>query len=120
MRQPLESLWPPGLHLLAQHKPQMQANYYRVHDKINETDLGRRAVKNLVSLKIEHVLPEKKSEKTVPLLWTVEETEELTNLCKTELETGLKEKVMSYLDKYQPPAPLTSQAESISTEYSPL
>ena len=89
----------------------MQANYYRVHDKVNETDLGRRAMKSLVSLKIEHVLTEKKSKKTIPLPWTVEETEELTKLCKTELETGLKEKVTSSLGKYQPPAPLTSKAK---------
>ena len=34
-------------------------------------------MKSLVSLKIEHVLTEKKSKKTIPLPWTVEETEEL-------------------------------------------
>ena len=35
---------------LAQHKTETQAKYYRVHDKVKETDLGRRAVKKLVSL----------------------------------------------------------------------
>ena len=32
---------------LAQHKPQTQANYYRVRNKVSQTDLGRRAVKTL-------------------------------------------------------------------------
>ena len=36
---------------LAQHKTLTQARYYRVHDKLVETDLGRRAVSKLVSLK---------------------------------------------------------------------
>ena len=35
---------------LAQHKTRTQADYYRVHDKESEADLGRRAVKKLVSL----------------------------------------------------------------------
>ena len=35
---------------LAQHKTRTQADYYRVHDKESETDLGRRSVKKLVSL----------------------------------------------------------------------
>ena len=34
---------------LAQHMT--QADYYRVHEKVSETDLGRRAEKKLVSLK---------------------------------------------------------------------
>ena len=34
---------------LAQYKTRTQADYYRVHDKESETDLGRRAVKKLVS-----------------------------------------------------------------------
>ena len=35
---------------LAQYKTRTQADYYRVHDKESETDLGRRAVTKLVSL----------------------------------------------------------------------
>lgn len=73
---------------LAQHKPQTQANYYRVHDKVSQTDLGRRAVKNLVSLKTKQDLPEEKQNVSIPALWTDEETEELKKLFKTELETG--------------------------------
>ena len=74
---------------LAQHKVQTQANYYRIHDKINETDLGRRAVKNLVSLKTEKSEPETKGEMKTPALWTADETEMLRELCKEEIETGL-------------------------------
>ena len=73
---------------LAQHKPQTQANYYRVHDKVSQTDLGRRAVKNLVSLKTKQDLPEEKQNVSIPASWTDEETEELKKLFKTELETG--------------------------------
>ena len=40
---------------LALHKPRTQAYYYRVHDKVNEADLGRRAVKRLVSLNTEEI-----------------------------------------------------------------
>ena len=36
---------------LAQHKKRMQAYYYRLHDKVSETDLSRRALKKLVPLK---------------------------------------------------------------------
>ena len=36
---------------LAQHKTRTQVDYYRVHDKVSETDVGRRTVKKLVSLK---------------------------------------------------------------------
>ena len=35
---------------LAQHKTEMQAKFYQVHDKVTETDLGRRAFRKLVSL----------------------------------------------------------------------
>ena len=73
---------------LAQHKPQTQANYYRVHDKVSQTDLGRRAVKNLVSLKTKQDLPEEKENVSTPASWTDEETEELKKLFKTELGTG--------------------------------
>ena len=48
----------------AQHKTQAQARYYPVHDKVNETDLGRRAVKKLVSLQTEDVLQAKKENMT--------------------------------------------------------
>ena len=77
-----------NLAALAQHKPQTQANYYRVHDKVSQTDLGRRAVKNLVSLKTKQDLPEEKQNVSIPASWTDEETEELKKLFKTELETG--------------------------------
>lgn len=40
---------------LALHKSRTQADYYRVHDKVNEADLGRRAVKKLVSLNTEEI-----------------------------------------------------------------
>ena len=73
---------------LAQHKPQTQANYYRVHDKVSQTDLGRRAVKNLVSLKTKQDPPEKKGNVSTPASWSDEETEDLKKLFKTELETG--------------------------------
>ena len=76
---------------LAQHKPQTQANYYRVHDKVSQTDLGKRAVKNLVSLKTKQDLPEEKENVSTPASWTEEETEEMKKLFKTELETGVIE-----------------------------
>lgn len=53
---------------LAQHKPETQANYYRVHDKVSQTDLGRQAVKNLVSLKTKQDLPEEKQNVSIPAL----------------------------------------------------
>lgn len=40
---------------LAQHKTKTQARYYRVHDKLVETDLGRRAVNKLVALKSSNI-----------------------------------------------------------------
>lgn len=77
---------------LAQHKPQTQANYYRVHDKVSQTDLGRRAFKtDLVSLKTKQDLPEEKENVSTPASWTEEETEEMKKLFKTELETGVIE-----------------------------
>ncbi|KAL9977000.1 hypothetical protein ACROYT_G014355 [Oculina patagonica] len=36
---------------LTQHKPQTQAKYYCVNNKVNETDLGRQELKNLVAMK---------------------------------------------------------------------
>ena len=73
---------------LAQHKPQTQAKYYRVHDKVNETDLGRRAVKNLVAMKNRQINPAKKENSTTPAPWTAEETKELTEIFQAELDTG--------------------------------
>lgn len=35
---------------LAQHKTDTQAKFYQVHDKVTDTDLGRRAFRKLVSL----------------------------------------------------------------------
>ena len=72
---------------LAQHKTQTQARYYRVHDKVNETDLGRRAVKKLVSLQTEDVLRTKKENMT-SAAWTMEETQELQKLFQRKVETG--------------------------------
>ena len=40
---------------LAQHMTLTQARYYRVHDKLFETDLGRRAVSQLVALKSSNI-----------------------------------------------------------------
>ena len=76
---------------LAQHKPQTQANYYRVHDKVSQTDLGRRAVKNLVSLKTKQDLTDTKENVSTPVSWSDKETEELKKMFKTELETGVIE-----------------------------
>lgn len=70
---------------LALHKTQTQANYYRVHDKVNETDLGPRAVQKLVSLKTENI-HHAKVEK--PTSWTEEEVSGLKDLFKEEIATG--------------------------------
>ena len=51
-------------------------------------DLGRRAVKNLVSLRTKQDLPEEKENVSTSASWTEEETEEMKKLFKTELETG--------------------------------
>ena len=81
---------------LALHKSQTQANYHRVQDKVTETDLGRRAVKKLASLKtgnIHHAEEEKSA------AWTQEEVNDLKDLFKEEIATGvisegeIKEKV---------------------------
>ena len=66
---------------LAQHKTLTQARYYRVHDKLVETDLGRRAVSKLVALK-------SSKQSAVPKPWKREETEHLKELFKQDLETG--------------------------------
>ena len=80
---------------LAQHKTRTQADYYRVCDKVSQTDLGRRAVKKLVSLKGTEI--HKKEQESTS--WTKEEEEKLQHLFKEEIATGavneseLKEKV---------------------------
>ena len=80
---------------LAQHKTETQAKYYRVHDKVKETDLGRRAVKKLVSPQTCEDTQEKKERETSNA-WKTEETEELKKLFQLEIETGsIKEKDVS-------------------------
>ena len=64
---------------LAQHKTQMQADYYRVCDKVSKTDLGPWAVK-LVSLKTRD-----SQERTGPTSWTKEEEEKRQQLFKEEI-----------------------------------
>ena len=75
---------------LAQHKTQTQARYYRVHDKVKETDLGRRAVNKLVSLKTANIheahFDRKEEIRGKP--WSVEETEQLKRLFSEDIETG--------------------------------
>ena len=78
---------------LAQHKTVTQARYYRVHDKLVETDLGRRAVSKLVGLKSSsvhqpHVQDDLNGSKASPKPWKREETEQLKKLFKKDLETG--------------------------------
>ena len=73
---------------LAQHKLQMQANYYCVHNKVSQTDFGRQAVKNLVSLKTKQDLLEKTENVRKPASWTDEKTEDLKKLFTIELEMG--------------------------------
>ena len=72
---------------LAQHKTDTQAKYYRVHDKVVETDLGRRAVKKLVSLQTSEDSQAKK-EGEISDAWKPEETEELKKVFQQEIETG--------------------------------
>ena len=72
---------------LAQHKTDTQAKYYRVHDKIVETDLGRRAVEKLVSLQTSEDRQAKK-EREISDAWKPEETEELKKVFQQEIETG--------------------------------
>ena len=80
---------------LAQHKTRTQADYYHICDKVSQTDLGRRSVKKLVSLKGTEI-HRKEQEHTS---WTKEEEEKLQHLFKEEIATGavneseLKEKV---------------------------
>ena len=73
-----------NLAALAQHKTRTQADYYRVHDKVSQTDLDRRAVKKLVSLKTTEI--QKNEQK--PTSWTKEEEENLQQLFKEELKPG--------------------------------
>ncbi|XP_068721523.1 uncharacterized protein [Montipora capricornis] len=71
---------------LAQHKVQTQATYYRVHNKVNETDLGRRAVKRLVGLKTANFsYPEKDDDGA---LWTDQDTEDMKELFQQEIKSG--------------------------------
>ena len=72
---------------LAQHKTDTQEKYYRVHDKVVETDLGKRAVKKLVSLQTSEDSQAKK-EGEIPDAWKPEETEELKKVFQQEIETG--------------------------------
>ena len=72
---------------LAQHKTDTQAKYYRVHDKVVETDLERRAVKKFVSLQTSEDSQAKK-EGEIPDAWKPEETEELKKVFQQEIETG--------------------------------
>lgn len=76
---------------LAQHKTATQARYYRVHDKLVETDLGRRAVSKLVALKsssIHQPQDDLNDSKQAPKPWKREETEQLKELFKEDLEIG--------------------------------
>ena len=76
---------------LAQHKTTTQARYYRVHDKFVETDLGRRAVNKLVALKSSNIhQPHDDLNKinAAPKPWKKEETEQLKELFREEIETG--------------------------------
>ena len=64
----------------AQHKTLTQARYYRVHDELVKTGIGRRAVSKLVALKSSHIhQPQEdlKDTKAVPKLWNREEMEQL-------------------------------------------
>ena len=61
---------------LALHKSRTQADYYRVHDKVNEADLGRRAVKKLVSLNTEEIHRQEK-----PSQWTKEGPKTESSVC---------------------------------------
>jgi len=77
---------------LAQHKTQTQAKYYRIHDKVREADLGRRAVSKFISLKtsnVHHAQDEAAGGKpAADKQWTEEETEQLRQLFQDDLETG--------------------------------
>ena len=76
---------------LAQHKTLTQSRYYRVHDKLIETDRGRRAVSKLVALKSSNIhqpQDDLNHAKAAPQLWKREEIEQLKELFKEDLETG--------------------------------
>ncbi|XP_066021896.1 uncharacterized protein [Pocillopora verrucosa] len=68
---------------LAQHKPQTQAQYYRINDKVRETDIGRRAVRKFITMNCA-----KTEVSIIPVEWTEEETSKLQDLFKSEIETG--------------------------------
>ena len=106
---------------LALHKSQTQASYYRVQDKVTETDLGRRAVKKLLSLKTGNI-HHAKEEKSAP--WTEEKVNDLRDLFKEEIATGaineseIKEKVStSNLLKAHSLKPITLKLRRMSDEY---
>ena len=74
---------------LAQHKPQTQANYYRVHDKVNETDLGRRAVERFVSTKANANEKGCEEEKKITHVeWTVQELDCLKKIFNEQIISG--------------------------------
>lgn len=79
---------------LAQHKMETQARYYRVHDKVRETDLGHRAVNKLVSLKTANINEAHldRKEEITGKPWSVEETEQLRHLFSKDIETGAIER----------------------------
>ena len=76
---------------LAQHKTLTQARYYRFHNKLVQTDLGRRAASKLAALKLSNIhqpqddLNDTKADAKV---WKREETEQLKELFKEDLKTG--------------------------------
>ena len=69
---------------LAQHMTRTQADYYRVHEKVSETDLGRRAETKQVSLKTTET--NAKEEKLTSC--TKEEEEKLQQLFQEDIATG--------------------------------
>ena len=70
---------------LSQHKKQTQEKYYRVLNKVKETDVGRRAVKKHVSLQNSEGT---QAQDEASDAWTTLETEELKKLFQPEIETG--------------------------------
>lgn len=79
---------------LAKHKTLTQSRYYRVHDELVETDLGRTAVSKLVAQKSRNIhqpQDDLNDVKAAPHLWKREEIEQLKELFKADLETGATE-----------------------------
>lgn len=73
---------------LAQHKSETQGKYYVVHDKIRDADLGRRAVKKLISMKTNDHDVEDSGVNITHVEWTVQEEEWLANMFSAEINTG--------------------------------